>query len=126
MWFGRVWFGRVRYRVGLEPHPHVADAIVSRALFATPTPASFPPPQNVFPYCTSIRDCYEKAISCICRRQPRQPLVEAVAELSTNHCADPARPFPCRDGCEPSYVNCSRPRTHGFVTPVRAPRESDE
>eukprot|EP00966_Prymnesium_polylepis_P207803 4813590-Prymnesium_polylepis.2 len=70
---------------------------------------------RVFPYCTSVRDCYEKAIGGICHRQPKQSLADCVAQLAAARCPDPARPFPCRDRCEASYANCSRPRTRGAI-----------
>ncbi|KAL1529979.1 hypothetical protein AB1Y20_000906 [Prymnesium parvum] len=65
--------------------------------------------QHAFPYCSTVRECYEQALSAICGRQAPQSLLECVAALTADRCPDPARAFPCRDGCEAWYTNCSRP-----------------
>ena len=64
--------------------------------------------QRVWPYCISVRDCYEKALAALCGRQrPSQPLEECFAALTQAQlCPDAARPYPCPNGCQPSFLDC--------------------
>jgi hypothetical protein len=65
---------------------------------------------KVWPYCLSVRDCYEKALGALCGRQrPTQPLAECFAALTQAQlCPDAAQPFPCPNGCRASFLDCSR------------------
>jgi hypothetical protein len=65
---------------------------------------------RVWPYCISVRDCYEKALGALCGRQrPTQPLDECFAALTRLEiCPDPTKPFPCLHGCRASFLDCQR------------------
>ena len=65
---------------------------------------------RVWPYCISVRDCYEKALGALCGRQrPTQPLPECFAPLMrAEYCPDATRPFPCPNGCQASFLDCKR------------------
>lgn len=67
---------------------------------------------RVWPYCLSVRDCYERALGALCgRARPTQPLAECFAVLTrANGCPDAAKPFPCLNGCMPSFLHCERRR----------------
>ena len=68
-----------------------------------------PSAQRVWPYCISVRDCYEKALAALCGRQrPSQPLHECFAALTQSQlCPDAAKPYPCPNGCRASFVECT-------------------
>ena len=65
---------------------------------------------RVWPYCISVRDCYEKALGALCGRQrPSQPLDDCFATLThAQLCPQPGRPYPCANGCQPSFLDCQR------------------
>ena len=64
---------------------------------------------RVWPYCISVRDCYEKALGALCARQrPVQPLHECFAALTqATMCPSAALPFPCANGCRASFLDCA-------------------
>ena len=66
--------------------------------------------ERVWPYCISVRDCYEKALAALCGRQrPSQPLRECFAALTQAQlCPDNSRPYPCPNGCQESFEACTR------------------
>ena len=74
---------------------------------------------RVWPYCISVRDCYEKALGALCGRQrPTQPLPECFAPLMrAEYCPDSAQPFPCPNGCQASFLDCKRrmPKEVAFI-----------
>ena len=65
---------------------------------------------RVWPYCISVRDCYEKALGALCgKHNPRQPLSECFAALTkADFCTDAAKPYPCPNGCQASFEDCAR------------------
>jgi len=67
---------------------------------------------RVWPYCISVRDCYEKALAALCgRKRPTQPLDECFAVLTRAElCPDAAEPYPCPNGCQTSFLKCRRRR----------------
>ena len=71
--------------------------------------AAVPWGERVWPYCISVRDCYEKALAALCGRQrPSQPLDECFAALTQAQlCPDAAAPYPCPNGCMPSFLDCT-------------------
>lgn len=71
---------------------------------------SVPWAERVWPYCISVRDCYEKALGALCGRlRATQPLSECFAPLTrADFCPDSAKPFPCPNGCQASFLDCKR------------------
>ena len=71
---------------------------------------SVPWGERVWPYCISVRDCYEKALGALCGRlRATQPLSECFAPLTrADFCPDSAKPFPCPNGCQASFLDCKR------------------
>ena len=64
---------------------------------------------RLWPYCITVRDCYEKALGALCGRQPpSQPLASCFAAMASELCPDAARPYPCENGCQPDFVDCTR------------------
>ena len=65
---------------------------------------------RVWPYCISVRDCYEKALGALCgKHNPRQALGECFAALTkADFCPDGAKPYPCPNGCQASFEDCAR------------------
>ena len=81
---------------------------------------SVPWGQRVWPYCISVRDCYEKALGALCGRQrPTQPLSECFTALTRAElCPDASRPFPCPNGCQATFLDCRgrKAKEASFVT----------
>ena len=79
--------------------------------------------QRVWPYCISVRDCYEKALAALCgRRRPTQLLTDCFAALTRAElCPDASQPYPCPNGCQPSFLDCRRRRPKSAVFVARKP-----
>ena len=77
---------------------------------ATRANGAVPWGDRVWPYCISVRDCYEKALGALCgKHNPRQPLSECFAALTkADFCTDAAKPYPCPNGCQASFEDCAR------------------
>lgn len=83
--------------------------------------------RRAMPYCLSVRDCYEKPLGALCGLPYSPPgrlygdaLTAAAAELFAGRCGR-ERPYPCANGCQPSYEMCVRGEQ-----PTQASVETDE
>ena len=73
--------------------------------------------RRAMPYCLSVRDCYEKPLGRLCGLPYKPPgqlhgaaLARCMATLFADRCPAPAAagPYPCPNGCRPSYEDCVR------------------